>query len=114
MSETGGRSSLNMPENIAALLAYLFGWVSGLIIFLIERESPFVRFHALQSLIFFGALTLIISIFSRIPLVGWFIAAVGGILSFVFWIMGMIRAYNGELYRFPIVGDIAASQIKPQ
>jgi uncharacterized membrane protein len=114
MPETGGRSSLGMSENVAALIAYLFGWISGLIIFLIERESLFVRFHALQSLIFFGALTLIISIFSRIPFVGWFIAAVGGILSFVFWIMGMVRAYAGELYRFPIVGDIAASQIKPR
>ena len=114
MPETGGRSSLNLPENVVALLAYLFGWVSGLIIYLIERESAFVRFHALQSLIFFGALTLIISIFSRIPFVGWFIAAVGGIISFVFWIMGMIKAYSGELYRFPVAGNIAASQIKPE
>jgi uncharacterized membrane protein len=112
MSDTGGRSSLNLPENVVAMLAYLFGWVSGLIIFLIERQSSFVRFHALQSLIFFGVLTLVISIFARIPFVGWLIAAVGGITSFVFWIMGMVRAYAGELYRFPIAGDIAASQIK--
>jgi uncharacterized membrane protein len=114
MPDTGGRSSLGMSENVAGLLAYLFGWISGLIIFLIERESQFVRFHALQSLIFFGSLTLIISIFGRIPIVGVFIAIVGGITSFVFWIMGMVRAYAGELYRFPIVGDIAASQIKPE
>ena len=113
MPETGGRSSLGMQENTAALLAYLFGWVSGLIIFLIERKSPYVRFHALQSLITFGALSLIISIFSRIPVVGVLIAVAGGIASFVFWILGMVKAYAGELYRFPIVGDIAAGQIKP-
>ena len=114
MYEAGGRSSLGMSENVAALLAYLFGWVSGLVIFLIERQSPFVRFHALQSLIFFGGLTLIISVLARIPVLGVLVAIVGGITSFVFWIMGMVRAYAGELYRFPVVGDIAASQIKPE
>ncbi|MBN1835064.1 MAG: DUF4870 domain-containing protein [Spirochaetales bacterium] len=114
MAETGGRSSLGMSENVAALLAYLFGWLSGLIIFLLERESPYVRFHALQSLITFGALSLIISIFSRIPVVGVLVAVAGGIATFVFWILGMIKAYAGELYRFPLVGDIAASQIRPR
>lgn len=107
-----GRSSLNMSENIAALIAYLFGWLSGLIIFLVEKESRFVRFHALQSLIFFAAMSLIIGVLGRIPVIGWVFAAAGGILTFGFWIIGMIKAYRGELYRFPIVGDIAAGQIK--
>ena len=107
-----GRSSLNISENVAALIAYLFGWLSGLIIFLVEKESRFVRFHALQSLIFFGAMSLIIGILGRVPVIGWVFASAGGILSFGFWIIGMIKAYRGELYRFPIVGDFAAGQIK--
>jgi uncharacterized membrane protein len=106
-----GRSSLNISENIAALIAYLFGWLSGLVIFLLEKESRFVRFHALQSLIFFGAMSLILGILGRIPVIGWVFAVVGGIITFGFWIIGMIKAYQGELYRFPIVGDIAAGQI---
>jgi len=106
-----GKSSLNMSENFAALIAYLFGWLSGLIIFLLEKESRFVRFHALQSLIFFGAMSLILGVLGRIPVIGWVFAVVGGIATFGYWIIGMIKAYQGELYRFPIVGDIAAGQI---
>jgi len=107
-----GKSSLNMSENVAALIAYLFGWLSGLIIFLLEKESRFVRFHALQSLIFFGAMSLILGVLGRIPVIGWVFAVVGGIATFGYWIIGMIKAYQGELFRFPVVGDIAAGQIK--
>ena len=107
-----GKSSLNMSENVAALIAYLFGWLSGLIIFLLEKDSRFVRFHALQSLIFFGAMSLILGVLGRIPVIGWVFAVVGGIATFGYWIIGMIKAYQGEFYRFPIVGDIAAGQIK--
>ena len=107
-----GRSSLNLSENVAALIAYLFGWLSGLIIFLLEKESRFVRFHALQSLVFFASMSLIIGILGRIPIIGWVFAVAGGILTFGFWIIGMVKAYQGEPYRFPIVGDFAARQIR--
>lgn len=106
------RSSLNISENIAALIAYLFGWISGLIIFLLEKESSFVRFHALQSLVFFGGMSLILGILIRIPLIGRVFALAGIILSLVYWIIGMVNAYRGELYRFPIAGDFAARQIR--
>jgi uncharacterized membrane protein len=111
-SVVNDNSSLNMSENVVALIAYLFGWVSGLIIFLIEKENRFVRFHALQSLIFFGAMSVILGIGVRIPGIGLVIAAIGGVVTFIFWIVGMVKAYRGELFRFPIVGDIAAGQIE--
>ncbi|UCF96791.1 MAG: DUF4870 domain-containing protein [Spirochaetaceae bacterium] len=107
-----GRSSLNLSENVAALIAYLFGWLSGLVVFLLEKESRFVRFHALQSLVFFASMSVIIGILGRIPVIGWIFAAAGGILTFGFWIIGMVKAYQGEPYRFPIVGDFAARQIR--
>jgi uncharacterized membrane protein len=107
-----GRSSLNMSENVTALIAYLFGWLSGLIVFLLEKESRFVRFHALQSLVFFGGMSLILSVLGPIPAVGWIFAVVGGILTFAFWLIGMVNAYRGELYRFPVVGDFVARQIR--
>jgi uncharacterized membrane protein len=106
-----GRSSLGMSENTTALIAYLFGWLSGLIIFLLEKDSRFVRFHALQSLMFFGGMSLIVTILGRIPFIGVLVAIAGGILSFGFWIVGMVKAYRGEPYRFPIVGEIAAGQL---
>ena len=43
-----GKSSTGLDENIAALLAYVFGWISGLILFLMEKDSRLVRFHAMQ------------------------------------------------------------------
>src|SRR6185369_8458392 len=46
-----GKSSTGLDENVAALLSYIFGWVSGLIFFLIEKDSRLVRFHAMQSLL---------------------------------------------------------------
>src|SRR6185437_14644116 len=48
---TVAKSSTGLDENIAALLSYIFGWVSGLIFFLIEKDSRLVRFHAMQSIL---------------------------------------------------------------
>ena len=52
-----GTTSTGIQPNVAALLSYLLGWVTGLIFFLIEKDNKFVRFHAMQSIIVFGALT---------------------------------------------------------
>src|SRR6185369_8769164 len=49
-----GKSSTGLDENIAALLSYIAGWISGLVFFLIEKDSRLVRFHAMQSLILSG------------------------------------------------------------
>ena len=56
MSKDLGKSSLGLDPNVAALLSYLGGFVSGIIIFVLEKDNKFVRFHAMQSLILFGAL----------------------------------------------------------
>jgi uncharacterized membrane protein len=64
-----GKSSTGMQPNVAALLSYVLGWITGLIFFLIEKENKFVRFHAAQSLVVFGALTVLqiaLGIFSGI------------------------------------------------
>ena len=53
-------SNTGLDSNIAALLSYVLGWVTGLIFFLIEQKDEYVRFHALQSIIVFGS----ISVFS--------------------------------------------------
>ena len=98
-----GKSSTGMQPNIAALLAYLFGWVTGLIFFLIEKENKFVRFHALQSLILFASLNIIV----MVPVIGWALAPIVGILGLVLWIILMIKAYQGEKFKLPIVGEIA-------
>ncbi|MCJ7769464.1 MAG: hypothetical protein MUO92_03185 [Dehalococcoidales bacterium] len=101
------KTSTGLEDNIAGLLCYVAGWVSGLIFLLIETENKFVRFHAVQSIIVFGALIIIWVPLQFIPplalLVGWLI---GG-LAFVLWIVLMYNAYQGTMYKLPIAGDLA-------
>jgi uncharacterized membrane protein len=99
-------TSLGMRARTAGLLCYLFGWVTGLIFFLLERENRFVRFHAMQSLLFFGILSVAEGVFSYLPLFG----AIGGALGlvmFVGWIVMMVKAHRGEYYKLPLFGDLA-------
>jgi uncharacterized membrane protein len=98
-----------MSENVAGLLCYALGWITGLIFFFIDKRS-FVRFHAAQSIVVFGGLTII-----RIALGMFFMASGMGfglfwlisILGFVLWILLMVKAYQGERYRLPLAADIA-------
>ena len=101
------KSSTGMEENVAGLLCYLVGWVSGLVFFLIEKDSKFVKFHAMQSIITFVALTVIMWIANVIPLIGWLISGLVGLLALVLWIVLMIKAYQGEKFKLPVIGDLA-------
>jgi uncharacterized membrane protein len=101
-------TSLGMRARTAGLLCYLFGWVSGLIFFLLEKENRFVRFHAMQSILFFGILTILGWVFSHLPFLG-FMGAVIGLVMFIGWIVMMIKAHRGEYYKIPLFGDLAES-----
>ncbi|RPJ62410.1 MAG: DUF4870 domain-containing protein [Dehalococcoidia bacterium] len=101
------KSSTGLEENVAALLSYVVGWVTGLIFFLIEKDSKFVKFHAMQSIITFGGLMVISWILTIIPVIGWVIGMILGILAFVLWIVLMVKAYKGERYKLPFIGDLA-------
>ncbi|PIU30173.1 hypothetical protein COT07_02065 [Candidatus Woesearchaeota archaeon CG07_land_8_20_14_0_80_44_23] len=111
-SATSGKSSLNMDENIESLLCYLGGWVTGIIFLVLEKKNRNVKFHAWQSIITFGILSIIGAIFSVIPIIGWLIARAVGVLFFILWIVLMIKAYNKEKWLVPIIGDIIEKNIK--
>jgi uncharacterized membrane protein len=104
------KGSTGLDDNIAGLLSYLFGWITGLIFFLIEKDSKFVRFHAMQSIIVFGTFTVASIIFGLIPIIGWFLQIALSILAFILWIILMVKAYQGEKYKLPWAGDIADKQ----
>ena len=106
-ANAGGASSTGLQANIAGLLCYLGAWVTGIVFLIIEKKSQFVRFHAAQSLIVFGVLGILEIIFSRLWFL-WFISALLGVLGFVLWVVLMYKAYQGETYKLPIVGDIAS------
>ena len=101
------KTSTGLAENVAGLLCYVLGWISGLVFFLIEKENKFVRFHALQSIIVFGVLTLASIVIGWIPFIGWVINSLIGVLAFVLWIVLMIKAYQGEKFKLPWAGDLA-------
>jgi len=100
-------STTGLEPNIAGVLCYLGGWISGIVFLVIEQKDKFVRFHALQSIVTFGALTVASGLLSWIPLVGSFFGAVIGILAFILWIILMVKAYQGELYKVPLAGQVA-------
>ena len=103
-----------IQENVAGLLCYLAGWVTGLIFFLIDKR-PNVRFHAMQSMIVFGALNVLYGV---IISTGWFggvfgFALVGllssllGLLMLACWVVCMVKAYKGERFKLPVIGGLA-------
>lgn len=111
----------NLAENVAGLLCYVLGWVTGLIFLLIDKR-PFVRFHAAQSLILFGGLHIISIILATAFLGGNFfrgsfswstfsfwaaIHSLVDLVALIAWIVGMIKAYQHERFRFPIVAEFA-------
>jgi uncharacterized membrane protein len=101
------KTSTGMNQNVAGLLCYLFGWITGLIFFLIEKENKFVRFHAMQSIITFGGLTVLFMFLTFIPILGWMLIPVLAIVQLILWILLMVKAYQGEKFKLPVIGDIA-------
>jgi len=103
-------SSTGLDSNIGGLLSYVLGWITGLIFFLIEEKDEFVRFHAMQSIIVFGAITVLSIIFGilfTVPFLGAILGSFLWITSVVLWIILIVKAYQGERFKLPIAGDLA-------
>jgi uncharacterized membrane protein len=107
MAEDLGKTSTGMQANVAALLSYVLGWVTGLIFFLIEKENKFVRFHAFQSIVTFGGFTVLSIVLTFIPVIGWALIPVVYVLELILWILLMVKAYQGEKFKLPIAGEMA-------
>lgn len=112
------KTSSGLEQNTAAPLCYFFLWVTGLIFFLIEKENKYVRFHAMQAILLGVAITVIwIVLFvvdivlGQIPILGSILATLLSIVfwvgSLIVWILMMVKAYQGEMYKLPVIGDIA-------
>ncbi|MDQ3071147.1 MAG: DUF4870 domain-containing protein [Acidobacteriota bacterium] len=105
---TAGPSSTKLDPNLAAALAYLGGFVTGLILLAVERDSRYVRFHAMQSTaLFVGVLIVSIAINSLLFLGAFLFSFVLFPAVVVIWLVLMFKAYNGEKYKLPVVGDFA-------
>jgi uncharacterized membrane protein len=100
------RSSTGLEENVAGFLCYLFGFITGVVFLVVEKESKFVKFHAMQSTITFLSLFVISIILGFIPIIGLLVYPIW-ILSLILWLLLMIKALRGERYALPIVGKMA-------
>jgi uncharacterized membrane protein len=98
-----GKSSLGIEEGIVAAMTYL-GFL-GLLMLIIERKSAFVKFHALQSTLAYAFLLGFYMLVKYCNLV--YLAWAPGILCLCFTIYMMLRAYYGEEYRLPLIGNLA-------
>ena len=104
-----------LQENVAALLAYVLGWLTGIIFLLIDKR-PYVKFHAAQSIVVFGGLTvlriglgIVSGIFGGVAGFGAMVAlgALIGLVGLVLWIFLMVKAYQHQNFRVPIAAGIA-------
>ena len=105
------KTSTGLEANVAGLLCYVLGWVSGLVFLLIERESKFVRFHAIQSIYVFGVLTVASIILGWIPFIAQGFSGLIWLLWVVLWIVLMIKAYQGTRFKLPWSGDLAEKRV---
>jgi uncharacterized membrane protein len=101
------RTLKDLTPNVAALLCYVGGWISGIVFLILEQKNRFVRFHALQSIIIFGSLTVANIVLGQIPFIGSGFSAIIIIIGAIFWIIMMIKAYAGEYYKVIWAGNLA-------
>ena len=114
------KSSTGMEPKIAVLLSYLFGWLGGLIFFIMEKENKFVKWNALQALILgiieVACIVVISLILGWIPYIGWFFFLwLGYVLAGVCWIFGiiaLIKGFSGKTFRIPVVCKLADKYFK--
>ncbi len=110
MAQTDKTAS-GFDENVAGALCYSLGWVTGLLLFATEPQNQFVRFHAMQSMLFFGAACIAFLVCLSVPFLGWILSIFVFYGSAALWLVLMFKAYQGERFKLPVVGDVAEGRI---
>lgn len=105
------KTDLGIEVCYAAPLSYLLVWISGIAMLFLEKKNPYVRFHAAQSVVLFGGLSLVWVVAGMVPLVGWLFLPIVALVSAAAWLFMMFRAWDdardGTPLKLPIVGDVA-------
>jgi uncharacterized membrane protein len=132
-SPSAGTSSsgTGLDPKVAAALSYI--WIVGLIFFFIEKENKFIRFHALQSVLFGIANSIIMTVLAVIAMILTFAFGFGGamigggvglvvnlliwLIWLLFWLIGLglfiglifaaVKAYQGQMFKLPFIGNMA-------
>ena len=121
-SPTPGKTQLGLEPNVAGLLCYMpvccVGFVFSIVVIIVEKRSRFVKFHAFQSLLVWGAAIVVLVALQVMMVVA---SMVAGLLGTLVWlvmilvclgllaltVLLMMKAYNNEEYALPTVGELA-------
>ena len=106
------RSSTGWDPHVLAALAYLGGCISGLVLLAIEKDSRFVRFHAMQSTITFLVVAVVALFVSNLPVVGRVAYGLLVIGVCAMWFFLMFKALSGEVYKLPFIGGLAEQRVR--
>ena len=105
------KTSTGFDANVAAALTYLVGFVTGIIFLVVEKDNRFVRFHAMQSTLLFLGIVAIDILLQVVPILGALVVVFIIIpLSAILWLLLMFKAYQGEEFKVPLVGQLAADR----
>jgi uncharacterized membrane protein len=111
VSDADAATSTGLEPRLAGLLSYAFGPISGILFLVLERDNAFVRFHAMQSTLTFIGLFVLSAVLGVVPLLGGLLTFLLGLAQLGLWVFLMFKAFQGEAYRLPLVGDIAAQRL---
>jgi len=115
---SAGGDRTGLPGNATALLCYVLGWVTGIVFLVVDNDDRLVRFHAWQSILTFGTVTLIYVLLNVLaglfftgpwrPLLVWTaLYTLAGAASFLLWLILMVKAYQGQRWKVPLLGELA-------
>lgn len=103
------KSLFGLEENIVSAIAYAGVFVTGILVYIFERENKTVKFHAMQSTILFAALAILYKVaafaLGWIPLIGWIITGGLTLICVAAWIYLIFTAYRGIMFKVPVLGD---------
>lgn len=105
-----GETATGLEPDVAGALCYALWWLTGIAFLVMEREDRFVRFHALQSVFAFGAISLGLIVLSALGTVTYAFVVIRWLVLFaavLLWLWMMIKAFIGERFKLPWVGDLA-------
>ena len=105
-------------RNLVAALSYFLGFITGVVILLVEKDDKFIRFHAMQSTLVFGAIfvldIILGAVIGAVPILN-LISSLFNTLVFIVvlivWIVSMLKAFQGQMFKWPVVGNFAEKQI---
>jgi uncharacterized membrane protein len=129
--EPTSTTNTGLEENDAAALSYVLGWITGIVMYVVEPDDESIRFHAAQSIVVFGGFSVLVLVIGFLSAIISALAAAGGmgvgvffglfsmimsLISFVVWIAGLglwlyllVRTYQGQDPRVPVAAGIANS-----